>query len=55
LGKFLAAQSDAAAHVAFVTWMESAEGYSDDDRPACEAFLSVFRVLWPDRDTACTS
>jgi predicted nucleic acid-binding protein len=49
---FLASQSGVTAQVSFVTWMEFAEGYPDDDRAACEAFLSVFRVLWPDPDTA---
>jgi tRNA(fMet)-specific endonuclease VapC len=49
---WLAAQTEATAHVAFVTWMEFAEGYPDEDRPACEAFLSVFSVLWPDSETA---
>jgi predicted nucleic acid-binding protein len=49
---FLAAQTEAMAHVAFVTWMEFAEGFGDNDRLACEAFLGVFRVLWPDSETA---
>jgi tRNA(fMet)-specific endonuclease VapC len=50
--RLLASQTEATAHVAFVTWMEFAEGFADDDRPACEAFLAVFRVLWPDAETA---
>lgn len=38
--------------IAFVTWMEFAEGFGDDDRTSCERFLSAFRVLWPDAETA---
>lgn len=48
----LAAQAEATICVAFVTCMEFAEGYPDETRAACEAFLSAFRVLWPDPDTA---
>lgn len=43
---------DAPLLISFVTWMEFAEGFGDDDRSACESFLSAFRVLWPDADTA---
>jgi tRNA(fMet)-specific endonuclease VapC len=32
--------------------MEFAEGFGDDDRPACERFLSGFQILWPDAETA---
>jgi predicted nucleic acid-binding protein len=38
--------------IAFVTSMEFAEGYSADERESCDRFLSLFRVLWPDADTA---
>lgn len=38
--------------IPFVTWMEFAEGYGDGKRDACALFLSRFRVLWPDADTA---
>ena len=38
--------------IAFVSWMEFAEGYGDDQREACERFLAPFRVLWPSADTA---
>jgi predicted nucleic acid-binding protein len=48
----LGQQADAAMSIAFVTWMEFAEGYADDARVACERFLSGFRVLWPDAETA---
>lgn len=34
--------------IAFVTWMEFAEGFEDDRREDCERFLSSFPVLWPD-------
>ena len=32
--------------------MESAEGFGDDDRLACERFLSGFQTPWPDAETA---
>jgi tRNA(fMet)-specific endonuclease VapC len=38
--------------IAFVTWMEMAEGFGRDEREACSRFLSNFRVLWPDIETA---
>jgi predicted nucleic acid-binding protein len=34
--------------IAFVTWMEFAEGFEDERREDCERFLSPFPVLWPD-------
>jgi predicted nucleic acid-binding protein len=40
------------ASIAFVTWMEFAEGYADDRREACERLLSPFPVLWPEVDTS---
>jgi hypothetical protein len=40
--------SDEHASIAFVTWMEFAEGFADDRREDCERFLSSFPVLWPD-------
>jgi tRNA(fMet)-specific endonuclease VapC len=34
--------------IAFVTWMEFAEGFDDDRREDCDGFLNPFPVLWPD-------
>ena len=48
----LETSGDAPVFVAFVTWMEFAEGFGDDDRLAGERFLSGFQVLWPDEETA---
>ncbi len=39
---------DERVSIAFVTWMEFAEGFADDRREDCERFLSSFPVLWPD-------
>jgi tRNA(fMet)-specific endonuclease VapC len=50
--RLLETSGDAPVFIAFVTWMEFAEGFGDDDRPACERFLAGFQVLWPDVDTA---
>jgi len=50
--RLLEASGDALAFITFVTWMEFAEGWGDDDRLACERFLSGFQVLWPDVETA---
>jgi predicted nucleic acid-binding protein len=50
--RLLEASGSAPMLIAFVTWMEFAEGFGDDDRAACERFLSGFQVLWPDADTA---
>jgi predicted nucleic acid-binding protein len=50
--RLLETSGDAPVFISFVTWMEFAEGFGDDDRPACETFLSGFQVLWPDVDTA---
>lgn len=50
--RFLEAAGDSSLLVSFVTWMEFAEGFGDDDRNACESFLAAFRILWPDADTA---
>ena len=50
--RLLEGSGDEPAFVAFVTWMEFAEGFGDDDRLDCERFLSGFRLLWPDVDTA---
>jgi len=44
----LETSGDAPVFAAFVTWMEFAEGFGDDDRLAGERFLSGFQVLWPD-------
>ena len=44
--------TDTDVAIGFVSWMEFAEGYPDDRREACEGFLSGFRVLWPDAETA---
>jgi predicted nucleic acid-binding protein len=40
------------ARIAFVTWMEFAEGYADERREDCDSFLSAFEVLWPDTEIA---
>jgi predicted nucleic acid-binding protein len=50
--RLLDTTGDAPVFISFVTWMEFAEGFGDDGRPACERFLSGFQVLWPDADTA---
>jgi len=39
---------DEQVSIAFVTWMEFAEGFEDSRREDCERFLSPFPVLWPD-------
>lgn len=39
---------DERVSIAFVTWMEFAEGFADDRREDCERFVSSFPVLWPD-------
>ena len=39
---------DERVSIAFVTWMEFAEGFADDRREDCERFLSSFPVLWLD-------
>ena len=38
--------------IAFVTWMEFAEGFASDRREDCERFLAPFTVLWPDLVTS---
>lgn len=38
--------------ITFVTWIEMAEGFEEASREACERFLSRFRVLWPNAETA---
>src|SRR5262249_58327065 len=48
----LARAGDASIFIAFVSAMEFAEGFGDDERSRCERFLSPFHVLWPDADTA---
>jgi predicted nucleic acid-binding protein len=48
----LAQARDASIFISFVTLMEFAEGFGDDERSRCERFLSPFQVLWPDADTA---
>ena len=50
--RLLESSGDASVFVAFVTWMEFAEGFGDDDREACERFLAAFQVLWPDTESA---
>jgi tRNA(fMet)-specific endonuclease VapC len=50
--RLLESSGDASVFITFVTWMEFAEGFGDDDRIACEKFLSGFQVLWPDVETA---
>lgn len=48
----LADDPDSTIAIAFVSWMEFAEGYPDEGRADCERFLSAFRVLWPGTETA---
>lgn len=48
----LADESDSTIKITFVSWMEFAEGYPDEERAGCERFLSAFRVLWPGPETA---
>jgi len=48
----LAKAGDDEVAIAFVSWMEFAEGYGDDQREPCERFLAPFRVLWPTAETA---
>lgn len=43
---------DTEVAITFVTWMEFAEGYREEQREACDRFLAPFQVLWPDADTA---
>jgi tRNA(fMet)-specific endonuclease VapC len=50
--RLLESSPDAPVFVSFVSWMEFAEGFGDDDRVACERFLSGFQILWPDAETA---
>lgn len=38
--------------ISFVTWMEFAEGFADEQREDCERFLAHFPVLWPDVETS---
>jgi predicted nucleic acid-binding protein len=44
----LARFADEEVGIAFVTWMEFAEGFEDERRADCDRFLSPFPVLWPD-------
>lgn len=46
--ELLERSADELVHIAFVTWMEFAEGFEDSRRDDCERFLSPFPVLWPD-------
>lgn len=50
--KLLEALGSEEIAITFVTWMEFAEGYGEDQREACARFLSPFLVLWPDVETA---
>ena len=50
--RLLEASGDTPLLIAFVTWMELAEGFADGQRSACESFLAAFKVLWPGLDTA---
>ena len=50
--RLLEGWGDDPTFIAFVSWMEFAEGFVDDDRLDCERFLSGFRTLWPDVETA---
>lgn len=46
--KLLESFAEEQVSIAFVTWMEFAEGYEDRRREDCERFLAPFPVLWPD-------
>jgi predicted nucleic acid-binding protein len=48
----LARYPDDPVGIAFVTWMEFAEGFADDHREDCERFLAAFPVLWPDVESS---
>jgi predicted nucleic acid-binding protein len=50
--RLLESSGDEPAFISFVTRMEFAEGFGDDGRLDCERFLSGFRTLWPDVETA---
>ena len=50
--RLLQTSGETACFVSFVSWMEFAEGFGDDARGACEAFMATFQVVWPDADTA---
>jgi tRNA(fMet)-specific endonuclease VapC len=50
--RLLETSGDVPVFITFVTWMEFAEGFGDDNREACERFLRSFQVLWPDAETA---
>jgi predicted nucleic acid-binding protein len=50
--RLLESSGDDPVFITFVTWMEFAEGFGDAGRPDCERFLSSFRTLWPDVETA---
>lgn len=44
--------ADEPVSITFVTWMEFAEGFSEDRREDCDTFLGAFEVLWPDYEVA---
>jgi predicted nucleic acid-binding protein len=50
--RLLQTSSGTPMRIGFVTWMEFAEGFGDDDRTAGERFLAGFHMLWPDAETA---
>jgi predicted nucleic acid-binding protein len=50
--RLLEGSGETPVFITFVSWMEFAEGFGDDDRLDCQRFLSGFRVLWPDTETA---
>lgn len=50
--RFLEGAASETVSIAFVTWMEFAEGYRDEQREDCERFLGSFEVLWPDQETS---
>jgi len=50
--RLLESTGDHPVFIAFVTWMEFAEGFADEGRLDCERFLTGFRTLWPDVETA---
>ena len=50
--RFLQTQTGKPLQISLVTWMEFAEGFSLEQRIACEAFLSKFLLLRPNQEIA---
>lgn len=50
--RFLQSRPEAPVFISLISWLEFAEGYSDEQEDACRQFLSRFRVVLPDLATA---